>query len=100
MTALAKDQPDSGPCSHFLSPQWGGLAFENSTRIKRSEISSWFHHQLSNRFSFLDLGRMRALDQMSRAMDSVWSVSDDHLGGCHGHRVERNSEEKGADSEV
>lgn len=43
---------------------------------------------------------MRALDQMSRAMDSVWSVSDDHLGGCHGHRVERNSEEKGADSEV
>ena len=37
---------------------------------------------------------------MSRAMGSVWSVSDDHLGGRHGHRVERNSEEKGADSEV
>lgn len=43
---------------------------------------------------------MRALDQMSRAMGSVWSISNDHLGGCDGHHVERNSEEKGADSEV
>ena len=36
-----------------------------------------FHHQLSNCFSFLDLGKMRALDQMSLAMDSIWSVNND-----------------------
>lgn len=34
LAALAKDKPDSGPRFHFLSSQWGGLAFENSTRIK------------------------------------------------------------------
>ena len=39
-----------------------------------------FHRQLSNCFRFLDLGKMRALDQMSLGVDSLWSVNNDHLG--------------------
>lgn len=40
LAALAKDKPDSGPRFHFLSPQWGGLAFE--TAPESSDLR--FHH--------------------------------------------------------
>lgn len=39
-----------------------------------------FHRQPSNFFRFLDLGKMRALDQMSLVVDSLWSVNNDYLG--------------------